>query len=417
MPRKNPPARWVLPESVDPATRRCFTIDVPDDPAHIAAFRGALLALASAYNWSDDPTHKAREVALVWRGIIDSHLDWGCAVQTQIREDDACTLSWSYDEWVTFNSYDPAVCIQAYIDSLVPGMITDGIQQAILDGLLQQKGGQPSPGGTPNPETCKTMHVILRANERWHCPFPINDGWTIAVDHIEGGWSDGTPAWYCSTGGRYLLTACVEDMHSHEAGDPSGDGWHMELIGQINLTYFTPGRATYTVPNATGTSYLDFLANDGSLSDNSGQIEFDVTICAPAEAPTWCYTFDFLTTDGGWSNYDGNVTTWTLGYGWVSAQYFGIKLDIGTGPDFQITDISMTYWTYGPRSFTWSMIHDGTDLWGVAINTGQDYHYDPKLYFPRPLEIRFVCSDARGVSISGITIHGTGVCPFGDSNC
>lgn len=417
MPRRNPPARWVLPTTVDPAVRRCYTIEVPDDPAHIAAFRGALLALASAYNWADDPAHTAKDVALVWRAIIDSHIDWGCAVQTQIREDDICTLSWSYDGWVTFNSYDPSGCILANIDSVVPGMISDAIAQAIADGLLQQNGGQPSPSGGPAPETCQTLHVTLPANQRWHCPFPVTDGWTVEIANIKGGWNDGTLAWYCSTGGRYLLGACAEDLHSHQTGDPSGDGWHMELIGQIGTSYFMPGRTSYTVPDGTGSSYIDFLANDGSLSDNSGQIEFDATFCSPAAAPTWCFSFDFTTDDGGWSNYNGNATNFDLTYGWSAAQYFGITKSIGTGANFQITDIEMFYNTYGPRAFTWHAFQDGTELWGGTLNSGTAYHYDPKLYFTRPIEFRVICNDARGVSCTRITIHGTGVCPFGDSNC
>jgi len=79
MSRKNPPAKWVLPDVVDPAGRKCIMVQVPDNAYHIAAFRGAMLALASAYNWSDDIAHTAKEVALVWRDIVDA-MEWGCEV-------------------------------------------------------------------------------------------------------------------------------------------------------------------------------------------------------------------------------------------------------------------------------------------------------------------------------------------------
>jgi len=77
MSRRNPPAKWTLPAVVNPGTRKCFTINVPDEPYHLAAFRGALLALGSAYNWADDVDHTAKDVALVWRGVIADMADCG----------------------------------------------------------------------------------------------------------------------------------------------------------------------------------------------------------------------------------------------------------------------------------------------------------------------------------------------------
>lgn len=70
MARRNPPAKWTLPTVVNPPTRKCFTVLVPNEDYHIAAFRGALLALGSAYNWQDDDLHTAKDVAAVWRSIV-----------------------------------------------------------------------------------------------------------------------------------------------------------------------------------------------------------------------------------------------------------------------------------------------------------------------------------------------------------
>lgn len=98
MGRRNPPARWVLPATIDPTERRCMMIPVPEDPQHIAAFRGALMHLAEAHKWSNDPTHKAREVALVWRNIIDG-LEWGCGV-----EDAECR---NFNTSAGFITYEP----------------------------------------------------------------------------------------------------------------------------------------------------------------------------------------------------------------------------------------------------------------------------------------------------------------------
>lgn len=114
MPRKNPPAKWVLPTVVDPPERKCIKIQVPDEQFHIAAFRGALLNLCAAYKWADDTAHTAREVALIWREIIDS-MEWGCGCMTepflQFRLND-CVFQYSItsgEEWLDMP--DLAECI------------------------------------------------------------------------------------------------------------------------------------------------------------------------------------------------------------------------------------------------------------------------------------------------------------------
>lgn len=85
-PRKQGSARWVLPAVIDPPDKRCVMILVPDDPHHIAAFRGALANLAHAHKWDEDVAHTAREVAWVWQQIIDG-MEWGCGVpETECRD-------------------------------------------------------------------------------------------------------------------------------------------------------------------------------------------------------------------------------------------------------------------------------------------------------------------------------------------
>lgn len=98
MGRRNSLAKWTLPTVIDPDERRCMMIPVPDDPYHVAAFRGALLHLSEAYKWADDPDHKAREVALVWRDIIDG-LEWGCGVP-----EDECR---NFNTAAGFITYEP----------------------------------------------------------------------------------------------------------------------------------------------------------------------------------------------------------------------------------------------------------------------------------------------------------------------
>lgn len=111
--RRNEPAKWTLPAVINPEGRRCVMIEIPDERFHIAAFRGAMLHLAEAYKWADDPDHTAREVALVWRGIIDA-MEWGCGVP-----EDECrnfTPAASFVTWEPQNPYtEPNLVPSGYI--------------------------------------------------------------------------------------------------------------------------------------------------------------------------------------------------------------------------------------------------------------------------------------------------------------
>jgi len=98
-------AKWTLPETINPTGRRCFIIRVPDERFHIAAFRGALLNLASGAQWADDPDHKARLTALIWADVIEEMEDCSVFLQDvrQDSPDSPCTLEKQVDgEWTPF---------------------------------------------------------------------------------------------------------------------------------------------------------------------------------------------------------------------------------------------------------------------------------------------------------------------------
>lgn len=106
MARRNPPAKWVLPEVINPDTTRCFIINVPNERFHVAAFRGALLDLAAGYKWQDDPDHKAKDVALVWRGVIDNMEDCGVTdFDVRQNEEEPCKLDKSTDGGETWTQF------------------------------------------------------------------------------------------------------------------------------------------------------------------------------------------------------------------------------------------------------------------------------------------------------------------------
>jgi len=62
---------YQLPLVIDPESSLCFTIHVPNDLYHIAAFKGQIWELTRWYNWAKDPDHLAIQVAEVWKGIYN----------------------------------------------------------------------------------------------------------------------------------------------------------------------------------------------------------------------------------------------------------------------------------------------------------------------------------------------------------
>lgn len=79
MTRKNPAAKWPLPDDVYPSGVKCYGMQVPDQPQYLAAWRGAIQGLGHAYNWGDDEAHTAAEVALLWRDFVDEAREIPCA--------------------------------------------------------------------------------------------------------------------------------------------------------------------------------------------------------------------------------------------------------------------------------------------------------------------------------------------------
>lgn len=60
---------YPLPTVINPA-RYCVKLSIPNDPAHVAAFWGQITELGNWWTWARDDSHKARDVAAVWRDVF-----------------------------------------------------------------------------------------------------------------------------------------------------------------------------------------------------------------------------------------------------------------------------------------------------------------------------------------------------------
>lgn len=113
MPNKNPKYKWPLPSVVDP-DRICMSINVPNDPNHISAFRDAILRLARAYNWDDDTEHTAKDVAAVWDEVYREVTDCMALFDVRQNEEMPCKLEKTddgetWEQWADLQLCPPRI--------------------------------------------------------------------------------------------------------------------------------------------------------------------------------------------------------------------------------------------------------------------------------------------------------------------
>jgi len=212
-------------------------------------------------------------------------------VATILRADPTgCGVQWSTDNGDTWDTVDLATCIT--------GLANDAIIQAVNSGYLQRAGGQTGPQSPPEPDVCTSFHVKLSGKDKWLLPILVNTGDTVELSNPVGGWSDGSPAWYCPDGSSYLIGQCLTGNGAPLTGDPLETADHMQVIARIGEgDYVDPFTALYTIPAVTVDQQFVFQANDSDLSDNSGDIEFDVEFCSYGG---WCELVDLTGTLPDW---------------------------------------------------------------------------------------------------------------------
>lgn len=280
MARRNPPAKWVLPDVVNPPDHICFTIPVPNNRLHIGAFFGALFNLTSARFWQDDTAHTARQVAAVWRAIFDS------------LEAGACDFN--VPDIIEEMDYEMSICEQlrfhnGKLQGLCCGVWTDiAGQTGVSIGGPDQEGQTPTPG----PGACTTYHAQFAASSLYLLPVVVNAGDTLTFTNANGAGQDGTLApWHCPDGSTFFAGACV-GVGGTSGGDPAAAINHMALIVEIDGTFYPAFSGVITVPGGVVNAEVRIQTNDSTIADNSGSYALDVEYCNNA-APSWSSTLDF----------------------------------------------------------------------------------------------------------------------------
>jgi len=283
MKRVQPFSLIPIPATIAPTTTKCFQINVPNDPTHIAAFMGVLSKLATWYVWQDDAAHSGQDLAAVWRDVID-----GIEECSMFRQRDGCLLQVSRDGGTTWSTiYNGFDCLIA-------------------------NPAQPGAGGSVPRGDCRQYIVDLPATGQWFLPFSISDGDSVQLLQPGGIWSDGTGlTLYCYDGKIYAAGGCSGG--GVNLTDPLPTAFHMSVILAYGAgpTAFPLTTVPFVIPGGTGAQDMWIQANDAILGDNFGGANFSVLICRTG----WSHDFDFLVSDGGFTG-RANSPAWQSGVGW-----------------------------------------------------------------------------------------------------
>lgn len=422
MPRRNPPAKWVLPDVVHPLEHICFKIPVPNNRYYLAAFRGALLNLCSAAQWGDDLAHTAREVANVWREIYDQVVATTCEapfipVKTEVEFDAMASL---FDVFCDENGE----CHAEFRCDLCDPYI-ELATKADLVAHPPGTGKQPAPGGG----TSNYCNVINGNGGGLVIPIPVSTGDQIRVISAVGNWGDGSLAQYCVDGNTFFIECTGVGATIIGSPDPEPGAPHMSAILRFSTGYVPlyPG-ASAIVPAGVSREMPVVLANKSSGNGNGGiNACFEITNNSAAH---WCFDIDFTSTPGGFVNANTTSTSadavWMPGLGWTApagSTFYEtyikrvIALPTGTAVEFDwvgtafpddTENISVLSGASHVLNTTAHIGASGT-LSGTTSGTGDTVLLDANA--------GNISMGAAQVAITHARFSGPGTNPFGSSNC
>lgn len=310
--RRNQPARYELPEVVNPPDSICFEVPVPNDKFHVAAFKGSILALGRAFSWANDDAHTAIAVAAVWMEIFNN-----------LEKCKPCAPGVGFagaggdDDLMLRQNPDNPCELQNSVDGVTWCTWAD-LSLCVSSGQPGAGSRQPSPGGG---EECYTAKLAARG--QWLLPTSVNAGDTIEISDAQGAATDGTGLWYCPDGESFIAGVCIPGSGTYSGSDPVPLEKHMAIVVKIASTFYKiPQGTPFTVPGGVSNAQVVFQLNDASLSDNDGDETFNVCVVNNAAA-SWSHTLIFASTPGSFGAQSYNPgdragAIYVLGTGWNS---------------------------------------------------------------------------------------------------
>lgn len=422
---------------------------MPNDPAYVEAFFGAILDLSSAYKWANDDSHTAiiaaRRMRVMYMSMAENNcndclpgnavsgdigigdiMQWrqdGCKLQISVANDpvtgDPC--------WCTV--YDGSLCVP----NPAPG-----------SGVVPPKSG-----------ACQDYNFGFLAQILTPLPFLVNTGDTLQINSVRGAGTDGSNIWYCPDGSVFFGGACVGGSALNPS-DPLNTSAHMCVVLKIGSSYYPFFAAgTFTVPSGVVNQQAFVGVNDNPIGNDAGEYTIDLKYCnnsAPPSVP-WCHFGDFsITADGFISRpftfhggctdpYIGPYAVYSVGSGWHQATalagdcvdyntFCQCVIDLGAPTLLSSCSFVINVTSSAGAARATVMVSDDVSATVGVVNIGENdsmSNGDNTIGGYVGLTKRFITlwSDRAAVSgqppaaylIKSWQVAGTGLNPFGSSNC
>jgi len=310
-------SKWPLPDVVDPAEHWCFTVEVPKDRNHLAAFMGAMYTLSKPYDWQNDEDHTALEVGAVWLKIYNKLKadvcnlpDKGLPIAEWIEEMSLhCNIRWHDGKLQVTNGCD---CdgLPIWVDVCSDG--SDGTPDSVIQ---QDSGTRPAAGE----EEC--FNRTLSAGKSWVIPFGLQNGDVIDVTNRQGAWSSNALAWVCTDGTPFALGVCSGSPY-HDGADPDSTLFHGQLMLTIGSVNYSLTDGPVVLSGLTGLNQGVVSGNLTVGAGGGGDISFKLCVTNGSTPPIgdWCFYQDFTLSPYDWTARDlgsGPLAVWQAGTGWV----------------------------------------------------------------------------------------------------
>jgi len=470
--------RFTYPETVNPP-RRGLCIAIPEDDNHVRAFFGALNELANAFCWEWAGDGAGVEVAAVWQEILyDAAIAWASGDDCMSTNCYDCTLDLisitnifntnitTVNTWYTQFIVAGGLSVNASLITTVPrkgqGHDTELEQllcytsflfiNGICDALLAAATDTPAIGFAAKVASALgAIENVLSDIASTSLPNGVNLVAVIpavgaAIGRAVANWvvDKLTPLeveFLSDTQARSEVACCLAQyVYDVSSNTRAWSGWQTGALATANCT-----SVTFSDLGESLRIYLRYLiAHDVYLYISFYKLLDDQTwldeIDAVPECPcgdTWCYVWDFTSTDGSWTNAEygsGDVGEWVDEVGWVGTYSDSDDSNVlhiqRSFAERFITKWTIYYQFDGSLSIpNWAKVYLFLD--GVLQSTKQSGYVTSGVPTEMTIDFGGVSADkvlvqlypggGRGedadVTMTAFQIEGTGTNPIGTDNC
>jgi len=331
---------YTLPTNLHPTDSVCFNVPVPNDPAYIQAFIGALYDTTLWLSWQKDANHKAIEAAKVmknvWWQVINHPAVCGLpGVSSRIYED--------INDMTGFRLDCNCNLFVECCDGTEKQILTADQVKALIQGQPGAGAPQPTPNGG---SACYTGQ--FQASGAFLVPTPVSTGDVLTLD-VSGAGLDNSlgTVWRCPDGEQFFGNACV-GFPVLEPSDPIPAINHMRIIYKIGASYYDAMAGPFTVPGGVVGQQVLLQVNDSNLADDYGT--YTVSVCRQNnQTSTWSHDLDFTAGAQGFvsGTLPGLITLaqFVPGSGWEQVYTLSNDPAAGTTPRFTFLRIQRTWAT------------------------------------------------------------------------